>query len=203
MPNALEPLLDWLERLEGSQMADWQMLPDIGLYMDQVQTYIDRQLGLYLKDEQDRLLTAAMINNYIKDNLIPRAEGKKYHPVHLALLMITAALKPVLSMQDLNKLLDGCRESEDASRLYQYFLNVHSHCLKTSAADVRDILSHLQAQDLDEQGQRTALRKLALELSVEARMRVLVVEKLLDALDQLAAGEKEKAEPAAEGKKKK
>lgn len=115
MPNALEPLLDWLERLEGSQMADWQMLPDIGLYMDQVQTYIDRQLGLYLKDEQDRLLTAAMINNYIKDNLIPRAEGKKYHPVHLALLMITAALKPVLSMQDLNKLLDGCRESEDAS----------------------------------------------------------------------------------------
>jgi len=201
MPNALEPLLDWLERLEGSQMADWQMLPDIGLYMDQVQTYIDRQLGLYLKDEQDRLLTAAMINNYIKDNLIPRAEGKKYHPVHLALLMITAALKPVLSMQDLNKLLDGCREPEDASRLYQYFLNVHGHCLKTSAAAARDILSHLQAQDLDEQGQRTALRKLALELSVEARMRVLVVEKLLGALDQLAA--EEKAEPAAEGKKKK
>jgi hypothetical protein len=40
-------------------------------------------------------------------------------------------------------------------------------------------------------GQRTALRKLALELSVEARMRVLVVEKLLGALDQLPQGKRQ------------
>ncbi|NLO36161.1 MAG: DUF1836 domain-containing protein [Clostridiaceae bacterium] len=202
MPNALEPLLDWLERLEGSQMADWPMLPDIGLYMDQVQTYIDRQLVLYSKDEQDRLLTAAMINNYIKDDLIPRAEGKKYYPVHLALLMIIATLKPVLSMQDLNRLLDGCRAPGDAARLYPYFLQVHDHCLQTSTSEVRDNLSRLQAQDLSGQEQRTALRKLALELSVEARLRVLVVEKLLGVLDRLAAAD-EKAEPAAEGKRKK
>ena len=80
MSDQIEQLNHWLAGLDSKNPAEWGLLPDIGLYMDQVQTYIDRQLGLYRRDEDDRLLSPAMINNYIKDNLIPRAEVKKIQP---------------------------------------------------------------------------------------------------------------------------
>ena len=49
--------------------------------------------------QHERLLTPAMINNYIKDRLIPRAEAKKYTPAHLALLIMIGTLKQVLSIR--------------------------------------------------------------------------------------------------------
>ena len=39
---------DWIEGLGTSQLAEWDQLPDIGLYMDQVVTILERQSGQYL-----------------------------------------------------------------------------------------------------------------------------------------------------------
>ena len=64
----------WLKSLPDRHPVSWDQLPDIGLYMDQVLTYVDRQLGLFRQTGQEHFLTPAMINNYIKDSLLPRAE---------------------------------------------------------------------------------------------------------------------------------
>lgn len=47
-------------------------LPDIGLYMDQLISYMPRQLIHYGEGEA---LTSAMVNNYIKDGALPRPTG--------------------------------------------------------------------------------------------------------------------------------
>ena len=83
------------ERLEGERPVDWEGFPDIGLYMDQLINYMPRQLIHYGEGEA---LTSAMVNNYIKDGAMPRAEGKRYSRTHLAYLTALCALKQVLSV---------------------------------------------------------------------------------------------------------
>ena len=69
----MEELMDLKERMERERPAQWHELPDIALYMDQIISYMPRQL-IHFDDSE--ALTSAMVNNYIKDGLVPRASGK-------------------------------------------------------------------------------------------------------------------------------
>lgn len=51
------------ERLRTQRPVDWDQLPDFSLYMDQVLSYMDRQV---IRFDEDDGLTAAMVNNYTK-----------------------------------------------------------------------------------------------------------------------------------------
>ena len=77
----MEELEELKSRMGSQRPVEWDAFPDIGLYMDQIISYMPRQLIHYGEGE---LLTSAMVNNYIKDGLLPRAEGKRYSRVHLA-----------------------------------------------------------------------------------------------------------------------
>ncbi|HAL74080.1 MAG TPA: hypothetical protein DCM45_03175 [Clostridiales bacterium] len=180
MNDQIEQLNQWLTGLDSKNPAEWGLLPDIGLYMDQVQTYIDRQLALYRRDENDRLLTPAMINNYIKDNVIPRAEIKKYNPTHLALLIMIGTLKQVLSIPNLSHLLSVYREPADVEVLYNHYRQIQQGSLQNIVEQVGSEISKLRnAGDGSSQATNDAMRSLALELSIEARTRILIAEKIL------------------------
>jgi len=175
-----EELFKWLSEIQDFKQADWDKLPDIGLYMDQVQTYIERQINAYAKSDKDKLLTPAMINNYIKDDLIPRAESKKYSNSHVALLIMIATLKQVLSMQDLKALLADKRQADQVKGIYEHYLMYQQQDLSELAAEVGKRLSEEQAID----GNGEFLRRAALELSIEARNRILLSERILSSLTQ-------------------
>lgn len=206
MSNQIDQLNEWLADLDSKHPAEWDMLPDIGLYMDQVQTYIDRQLGLYRRDEKDRLLTPAMINNYIKDSLIPRAESKKYAPVHLALLILIGTLKQVMSIPNLNQMLTVYREPEEVAALYNHYREIQRSSLTDIASQVLSQTNVLQNDaDSPDAENAEALRNLALELSIEARTRILIAEKILALLAVPAATAiaEKKAEPEKDSVQKK
>ena len=46
-----------------------------------------------------------MVNNYTKNALVPRAEGKKYNRDHLAYLTFVCILKQVMSVRDMDLLI--------------------------------------------------------------------------------------------------
>ena len=93
---------------------DWDSFPDLGLYMDQVLSYMPRQL-IHLGETE--VLTSAMVNNYTKSGLAPRAEGKKYGREHLAYFTAICVLKRVMSTRDMDLLireeLQGNRPVQD------------------------------------------------------------------------------------------
>ena len=66
----MDELVQLIERLRTQRPVSWEQLPDFPLYMDQVLSYMDRQV---LRFEDDDGLTAAMVNNYTKGGLVPRA----------------------------------------------------------------------------------------------------------------------------------
>lgn len=178
--NKIDDLIEWLTEIQDLKQADWDKLPDIGLYMDQVQTYIERQINAFTKPDKDKLLTPAMINNYIKDDLIPRADSKKYSNSHVALLIMIATLKQVLSMQDLKALLADRRQTEQVKEIYEHYLMHQQQDMYDLSADVKKRLTADQVSEDDSE----FLRKAALELSVEARNRILLSERILASLTQ-------------------
>ena len=91
------------ELLAQDRPEEWSGLPDIELYMDQVVSYLSRQsVG-----GKPPAITSAMINNYVKDGLLPRANGKRYQKEHLVYLTAISLLKNVLTVRDMKLLLDS------------------------------------------------------------------------------------------------
>ncbi len=97
-------LEDYQQRLQSTMLPEWEQLPDFGLYMDQVMTYADRCFsGVY--DSEQRPMTPAMMNNYVKGGLVDRPQGKKYSRESLAQLLMLCLLKSSTSMETLKTLL--------------------------------------------------------------------------------------------------
>jgi hypothetical protein len=67
----------WLEELEGFELTPYEKLPDIDLYMDQMITYLERQLRTFSLSTLDKQITSSMINNYVKGDCIPSPISKK------------------------------------------------------------------------------------------------------------------------------
>ncbi|MBQ8506055.1 MAG: DUF1836 domain-containing protein [Clostridia bacterium] len=98
----------------------WDTIPDLGLYMDQVITFITRAYEPLYGESTKGYLSAPMINNYVKNKLIPRPSGKKYSRLQIAMLIMIVVLKRVSTMEDIREML--CVEGEeDVRRLYELF----------------------------------------------------------------------------------
>ena len=80
----------------------WDELPEIDLYMDQVIVLMEKYLSWYIEENQEtKIITPSMINNYVKLGIIPPPEKKKYSKVHIAYLIIICSLKQVMPIPDI------------------------------------------------------------------------------------------------------
>ena len=80
-------------------------IPDLDLYMDQIMTLFEIHLANHKKNEDDKLLTKTMINNYAKNDLLPPPLKKKYSKEHLLVLVFIYYFKSILSITDIQALL--------------------------------------------------------------------------------------------------
>ena len=100
----------------------WPLLPDIGLYMDQVVTLMERIFG---RTSGMGGITKSMVNNYVKAGLVRRPSGKRYDRDQLAQLIMVAVLKQALSMEEIDQVLGLlCRTSVESG--YARFCDVFS-----------------------------------------------------------------------------
>lgn len=111
------------------ELPTWEVLPDIGLYMDQVVTLMDRTFSPALPKGE---MTKSMVNNYVKVGMIPRPTGKKYDRDHLAMLIMIGVLKQALSMESISRLLevvcrDGVKEGYDRFRMMTESIDQSAH----------------------------------------------------------------------------
>lgn len=102
-----------------SQIEEWikldyiypEDIPSIELYMDQITTFMDKQLQGNKRHEEDKILTKTMINNYSKNALLPPSDKKKYSKDHIILLIYIYYLKNFLSINDIQNLLQPMTDS--------------------------------------------------------------------------------------------
>ena len=164
----MNELMDLKERMEHERPAQWHELPDIALYMDQIISYMPRQLIHF--DEREAL-TSAMVNNYIKDGLVPRAAGKRYGPIHLGYLTAVCAMKKVLSVRDIGILLRAGEErNKTPEELYRYFCGALDEALNDTAAAI------------DGEAGQENLARMALDLALRSYANQLACARILEIL---------------------
>lgn len=181
MSEAADRILEWSKEMRESSCIPWSRFPEIYLYMDQVLTYMDKQLHLYERDENACLLTSSMINNYVKDGVLPRPEQKKYSREHLAVLTVICMLKQVLSIPDISALISTLLQNASSSEMYERFRGAQAAALQ----EICDRVEKAAPNGEDE------LTRLVIELSVEANARRTASERILS---ELAADKKPEAE---------
>ncbi len=153
------------EKLEVERPVSWSEFPDIGLYKDQIISYMQRQL---IHFEENGQLTSAMVNNYIKDKLLPRADGKKYVREHLAGLTEICILKQVLTVRDTGLLLWEELGVNGHEAFYEKFREILDAALSETS------------ERIDTQWEADALSDMALRLAVASYCDKLAAERLLE-----------------------
>lgn len=182
----MEELKELKQRMARQRPAPWEALPDLSLYMDQLIGYMPRQL-IHYGDEEG--LTSAMVNNYIKDGLLPRAEGKRYSQTHLAHLTAICAMKQVLPVKDAGLL---ARMEEGGDR------EAYEHFCRTLDATLTDV-----SQRLDPDVEEAQLPQLALELALRSYANKLACQRVIDLIREREEQEKAAEEARAKEKKSK
>lgn len=181
----MEELSDLKRRLEEERPAEWDRFPDLGLYMDQVVSYLSRQL---IRFEEGDTLTPAMINNYIKFGLLPRADGKKYSRAHLAYLTAICVLKQVLSVKEIDVLLEQESKGAEPQVFYEKFISALDEELKAAALDVE---ADWGLEELSRAAVRLAISSYAQKLACQ-RMIAIIEEKSGDSSRKRAREKEEK-----------
>lgn len=173
MSNPNERVQQWVQEISSYSHVDWSRMPEIDLYMDQVITYMDKQLSVFRRNDDAKALTSSMINNYVKDELLKSPERKKYSRDHLAALHIICMLKQVLSIPDVSDLLKLLGENQSMEDMYASFRDIQ----KKAFTEVSDRVSEMDDN-------RGSLIQLALELSIEANARRTAVEKIISEMSR-------------------
>ncbi len=98
----------------------WEELPDLGLYMDQVLIVVEGVLRPLFPNDSV-VLTSTMVNNYVKQQVLPPSEKKKYRRLHLAALIAITVLKRVLSVAEIKLVLERMVQIAEPHSAYDLF----------------------------------------------------------------------------------
>ena len=164
----------WIASAEDYDPLSWERLPELELYMDQVITFMNRQLEPIVTDTE-KVLTPSMINNYVKDGVLPSPVKKRYSKEHLAMLMGICSLKSVLSLPQINTLLSEMTKDGKISEQYASFTGIYSN-------SIRDVAGRLRTIPCED---KAVLYQLALQLALEANARHIAASRILSSLSDV------------------
>ncbi len=142
----------WEKYLNEYRLPRWEDIPDLGLYMEQVlvlmREYLD-YLPPELKEEQ--FLTAATINNYVRNRIMPMPRRKRYYRIHIAYLIMICTLKQSLSIATLQTMIPMDIPIDEVRRIYDAYAQRHRVTAAYFAQQIRlvagPILGHADTGD--------------------------------------------------------
>ena len=181
-------LLQRLAKLNYIKPGD---VPNIDLYMDQVTTFMDENLLDVKRYEDDKILTKTMINNYTKNDLLPPPVKKKYSKEHIYVLTFIYYLKNILSISDIQKLLNPLtdkffnkEELPDLEYIYSEIYNMEKAQIASLSKDVveRTQVAKEAFLDVENEEDKDFLQLFSLVglLSFDVYMKKNIIESLID-----------------------
>lgn len=188
--NLLSSILESLERIEYIRPRD---IPNIDLYMDQVTTFMDNKLRRTTRNPgDDKILTKTMINNYAKNDLLPPPIKKKYSKEHILLLIFIYYFKGVLSINDIQTLLEpvtnmffGEDKEFSLEEVYEEVFGLEKEYIELMKEDVIHKFNDAQETFKHAPDENQAFLKqfsFICMLSFDVYVKKLLIEKMIDGL---------------------
>ena len=206
MKNNDERLADVLGRLDKLSYVKLEKIPELDLYMDQVTSFMEEQLKDTKRNQEDKVLTKTMINNYAKNRLLPPPVKKKYSREHILLLLFIYYYKNLLSFSDIEQLFGpitekyfGSDSKLSLSHIYEEVFALENNQMERLKEDTLAKFNAAKSTfgDIDEE-EREYLQLFAFisELSFDVYLKKQMIEILIDQL-------REETSETKNGKKKK
>lgn len=175
MNSVNKTLINWLNNLDKFSFKNYEELPDIDLYMDQMVTFLEKQLNIFQTSTLDKQITPSMINNYVKGEVITAPIAKKYNREHLALIEEVCTLKQVLTIAEVKQILDDRYKTNDAIKqdIFNNFKDLVNEKNHEAITFVNNSLENIENNDLNE------LTNLALNLACTANAYITIAKRIL------------------------
>ena len=158
-------LTDWAGNMERAKLPRWEQLPDMDLYMDQVITYLEKQTEICKGPYDDKVITTSMVNNYVKNKVIPATVKKKYAPKHLAALISVCVLKQSLPISLLGDIIRSEDVAAGMQSMYNDFVNRQNRALSENMAEFSKKIEAIDPED------RAGLIDYAVELAARGSIQ--------------------------------
>lgn len=185
--DLLNSILASISRIDYVKSTD---IPNIDLYMDQVTSFMEKQLKSSKRYPEDKVLTKTMINNYAKNDLLPAPVKKKYSKEHLLLLTFIYYFKNILSMKDIETLLAPITQKHfhtdnpvDIARIYDEVCAHEKDRTSLMQKDIESLYHNSMETFADVEGEdREMLQFFSFicSLSLDVYVKKLLLEKLID-----------------------
>ncbi|MGP4064647.1 DUF1836 domain-containing protein [Oceanobacillus sp. M65] len=157
-----------LDELQLDTRLDIKDIPDIDLYMDQVIQLFEKKFSPTKRNEEEKVLTKTMINNYAKGKLFFPIKNKKYSRDHIMLISMIYQMKGALSIHDVKQTLETLNnqiveEDFDLLTLYMSYLTLFDQNLDIFNSGVKNHMNDIQVE-IEKLGskEKTYLEKLLL-----------------------------------------
>ena len=143
---------NYINSQKSSNNINLNDFPEIDLYMDQVMQLFESKLSYTKRNDDDKVLTKTMINNYAKGNLLMKIKNKKYTKNHLILMGLIYNLKGALSLTDIKTILTHIVDSFEKEQeyplndVYQSFLDIYDlnlEDLKSSSSKIYENINQM------------------------------------------------------------
>lgn len=170
----------WEGYLNNYQLPDWESIPNIGLYMEQVIRLLKSYLD-YLPPElkEDQFITAATINNYVRKKIMPEPIKKKYYRTHIVYLIIICSLKHSLSIPTLQTMIPVDLSEDELRSFYTSYSRRHSLASKYFVKQVREAAAGILDYDPVSEMATDRAEDLITSAAVVCGFARLLAEKLL------------------------
>ena len=122
-------------KFQDFHMPRYDEIPDIDLYMDQLLAYIEKILSPLFVQSNEKILTTSMVNNYVKQGVLPATVKKRYSREHVILLIEICLAKQMYSIQEIGQLLAVQNAIFDMKTSYNYICTELENALKSTFAN--------------------------------------------------------------------
>lgn len=92
-------------RMSGVHISRIREMPRIELYLDQLLTLVSQELE-FMQVPGETLVTGSMVNNYVKQGVVPAPRKKRYTRRHVAALVFVCAFKRVFTIAQVRQLME-------------------------------------------------------------------------------------------------
>jgi len=193
----INQLFDSFKLIESSD------IPNIDLYMDQITTFINSELSHHKRNDEEKILTKTMINNYAKSSLFPSPEKKKYSKDHMIVLILIYYLKNVMSINDIKTILDPITAdffgNKDGATMTDVYDEICSHLVPFKEYlrnDISEKLSKIDTLEEDADGTSPKIRNKDIDneslekfimvsmLAFDITIKKQVIEKIIDSIEK-------------------
>ena len=132
--------------IQEFRFPGYEEIPDVGLFLEQVAKYVSG----FLEPLGDTItITSSMISNYVKKKLIGNPVKKQYYRDQIADIFFIAVAKSVLSLENIQLLLEIQKNHYDTREAYEFFCSEFESILRYEGG-LQDSLSSSEPEAADE-----------------------------------------------------